>query len=67
APTMNNYRRGQETRFLKETGFLMIKGGRRAPTMNNYRRGQETRFLKETGFLMGRKLTAEPTPTIINY
>ncbi|CDM95856.1 conserved protein of unknown function [Limnospira indica PCC 8005] len=38
--------RGQETRFLKETGFLMVKGGRRAPTMNNYRRGQETRFLK---------------------
>ncbi|EKD07106.1 hypothetical protein SPLC1_S500820 [Arthrospira platensis C1] len=30
-------------------------------------RGQETRFLKETGFLMGRKLTAEPTPTMNNY
>ncbi|QJB24391.1 hypothetical protein H4N54_08665 [Limnospira fusiformis KN01] len=47
-PTIINYRRGQETRFLKETGFLM---GRKltaepTPTIINYRRGQETRFLK---------------------
>ena len=37
-PTIINYRRGQETRFLKETGFLM---GRKltaepTPTIINY-------------------------------